>query len=92
MLLTWTEFWAFVNTTLQEFVQTEYAQVRYGDIAMAFVLAGVVGGAIALTLARLVLRRRRHSRHHSGHEIDLVHQKRLWVTTSDRPSDVKAKP
>jgi hypothetical protein len=46
---------------------------------MAFVLAGVIGGAVALTLARLVLRSRRHSRHHSGHQIDLAHQKRVWV-------------
>lgn len=80
MLVMWTEFLAFVNAGLLEFAETEYAQVRYGDIAMALVLATVIGCAVALTLARLVLRRRRHSRHHSGHEIDLAHQKRVWVT------------
>ena len=79
MLVTWTELVAFVNASVQEFAETEYAQVRYGDIAVAFILAGVIGSAFFLTMARLWLRRRRHSRHHSGHEIDLAHQKRVWV-------------
>ena len=79
MLVTWTEFVAFANASWQEFAETDYAQVRYGDLAVAVVLAGVIAGVIAITLARLVLSRRRHSRHHSGHDISLSHQKRVWV-------------
>ena len=35
MLMTWTEFVTFLNSALQDLVETEYAQVRYGDVGMA---------------------------------------------------------
>jgi hypothetical protein len=79
MLLTWTEFFAFVTAGLQELTETEYAQVRYGDVAMAISLAVLTAVAVCLTVTRLVLWRRKYSRHHSGHTIASVHQKRACV-------------
>ena len=80
MLTNWSEFVAFVNIGIQELVQTEFAQVRFGDVGLAFWLSLVVGAAVVATLARLVFQRRKHSRSHSGYAIDSKHQKRLWVT------------
>ena len=79
MLFTWTEFVGFLNAGLQDLAETEYAQVRYGDVAMAITLAVVIGLALFFTSARLALWRRKYSRHHSGHEIEAAHQKRTWV-------------
>ena len=79
MLMTWSEFVAFVNSGLQELVETEFAQVRYGDVGMAFLLTIVVGLGLCVTLLRLLVQRRKHTRFHSGHEIDPTHQKRWWV-------------
>jgi hypothetical protein len=79
MLLTWTEFLAFLNAGLQEVTKTEYAQVRYGDVAMAISLTVVIGVALFFTLTRLALWRRKYSRQHSGHEIASAYQKRAWV-------------
>ena len=77
--MTWTEFVAFLNSGLQDLAETPYTQVRYGDVGMAVILAIVVGVVIFFTMSRLVLRRRKHSRHHSGHEIDPAHQKPVWI-------------
>ena len=79
MLFTWTEFVTFLNTGFQDLAETEYAQVRYGDVAMAITLAVVIGFALFFTSARLAFWRRKYSRHHSGHEIAAAHQKRTWV-------------
>ena len=79
MLMTWAEFVAFVNSGLQELVETEFAQVRYGDVGMAFLLTVVVSLVLGVTLLRLLVQRRKHTRFHSGHEIDPSHQKRWWV-------------
>ena len=57
MLVTWTEFLSRSSTVgLQELAETEYAQVRYGDIAMALVLPRSLGLRGSFHLARLVLR------------------------------------
>ena len=79
MLMTWTEFVAFLNSGFQDLAETEYAQVRYGDVGMAIVLAVVVGVALFITFSRLALRQRRDSRHHSGHDIDPSHRKGVWI-------------
>ena len=79
MLMTWTEFVAFVRSGLQELAETEFAQIRFGDVQMAVTLTVVVALVLFVTLGRLALQRRKHSREHSGHEIDPAHQKRLWV-------------
>jgi len=79
MLMTWTEFLAFVTRTLEDLAETEFASVRYGDVGLAAGLGIVVGVTLVLTLARLILVRRRHVRSHSGHAIDATHQKRIWV-------------
>ncbi len=79
MLMTWTEFVAFLAAGVQDLAETEYAQVRYGDVAMAVVLAVLVTVALFVTLSRIALWRRKNSRHHSGHEIDRSHQQRIWI-------------
>ncbi len=79
MLMTWAEIVAFVDAGIRDLVETEYAQVRYGDVPMAIWLTLLVGLAVMLTVTRLLLIRRRHSRHHSGHAIDRAHQKRHWI-------------
>ena len=79
MFLPWSEFVAFLNTSVAELIETEFAQVRYGDVGLAFWLTTLVGLAAVATLARLFFRRRKHSREHSGHVIDPKYQKRLWV-------------
>ncbi len=77
--MTWTEIVNFVSGALRDLLETEYAQVRYGDVPMAVWLALVVGLALFATLARLLLSQRRNSRFHSGHNIEAAHQKRVWV-------------
>lgn len=77
--MTWTEIVRFVSGALGDLLETEYAQVRFGDVPMAVWLAIVVGVTLFVTLARLVLSRRRNSRFHSGHEIEVAHQKRIWI-------------
>ena len=79
MLVTWGEFVAFVDGGLRELVETDFAQVRFGDVGMAIWLAIILGAALFLTTARLMLQRRNHSRQHSGHAIDAKHQKRVWI-------------
>ena len=77
MLMTWDEFTGFVQSSALELIETRFEQIRYGDIGMAIVLTVLVVAGVFFTLGRLGLRRRRHTRHHSGHDIDLLHQKRL---------------
>ncbi len=79
MLMTWTEFVAFLTASVRDLAATEYEQVRYGDVGVALVLAVVVAVALFLTLSRIALWRRRHSRHHSGYAIDPSHQQRMWI-------------
>lgn len=79
MWMSWQQFVEFVNKGLQQFSQTEFDQVRYGDIGLAWWLSLLLLVAAGLTLVRLISRRRKYSRYHSGHLIDRRHQKRLWV-------------
>ncbi len=79
MLATWAELVTFFNTGFRDLVETEFEQVRYGDVPMAIWLTLLVGVVLLLTAARLLLLRRRHSRHHSGHAVARAHQKRLWI-------------
>ena len=79
MFLPWTEFLSFLTASLEELFETEMAQVRYGDIGMASLLAMVVGVAAVAAVARLVFRRQKNVRQHSGHDIGAKYQKGLWV-------------
>ena len=79
MLLTWTEFLEFLTVGIQELTETEYAQVRYGDVAMAISLAVVIAVALFFTFTRRALWRRKYSRQHSGHAIAAAYQKKAWV-------------
>ena len=79
MLMPWNELVAFLDSGVRELLETDYAQVRYGDVGMAVALAVAVGVVLALTLVRLAATRKRHARQHSGHLIEAGHRKRLWV-------------
>ena len=70
MLMEWKEFVGFIWARAQELVQTEFDQVRYADVGLAYMLSIVLGLAAMLTVARVTLTARRHSRHHSGHLVD----------------------
>ncbi len=79
MLMPWNELVAFLDSGFRELLETDYAQVRYGDVGMATVLAIAVGVVLTLTLLRLAATRKRHARQHSGHLIEAGHRKRLWI-------------
>ncbi len=79
MLMPWSELIAFLDAGIQDLVETDFAQIRYGDVGMAIWLAMGVGMALAITLLRLAGKRKRHTRQHSGHVIEPGHQKRLWI-------------
>ena len=82
MFLPWTEFFAFLAASLEELIETEMAQVRYGDVGLASALAMVVGIAAVAAVARLAFRRQKYARQHSGHAIDPKYQKGLWIRTA----------
>ena len=79
MLMPWNELLAFLDGGFRELLETDYAQIRYGDVGMAVALAIVVGVVLALTLVRLGATRKRHARQHSGHLIEAGHRKRIWI-------------
>lgn len=70
MLMEWTEFVSFIWARVHELVQTEFDQVRYADVGLAYLLSIALGLAVMLTVTRMTLTARRHSRHHSGHLVD----------------------
>ena len=82
MFLPWNEFLAFLTSSIDELAATEIGQVRYGDVGLAFWLTVVVAVAAVVSFVRLVSRRNKFSRQHSGHVIDPKYQKRLWVRTA----------
>jgi len=69
MPTTWPESVDFIRLQIQELLSTEFDQVRYGDVSMAYLLAMVIVGAGLVTIVRLLLIRRQHARQHSGHDI-----------------------
>ena len=79
MLMPWSELLAFLNGGFQELLETDFQQIRYGDVGVAAGLGLFVAGVLALTLVRLVAARKRHTRQHSGHVVDPSHRKRLWI-------------
>ena len=79
MLMPWSELVAFLDGGVRELFETDFAQIRYGDIGMAVGLAIVVSVVLLVTLLRLGATRKRHAREHSGHDIALAYQKRLWI-------------
>ena len=79
MFLPWNEIVGFFTSSAQELFETEFEQIRYGNLGTATWLAIVVGVVAVASLARLALRQRKHVRHHSGYVIDLEHRKRVWV-------------
>ena len=79
MFLPWNEIVGFFTSSAQELFETEFEQIRYGNLGMATWLAIVVGVVAVASLARLALRQRKHVRHHSGYVIDPEHRKQNWV-------------
>ena len=82
MFLPWNDFFAFIVASLDELVETEMAQVRYGDVGLASILGMMVGVAAIVAVARLVFRPQKHTRQHSGHVINPKYQKGLWIRTA----------
>lgn len=82
MFLPWNEFLVFLTNSIDELAATEIGQVRYGDVGLAFWLTVVVAVAAVVSFVRLVSRRQKFSRQHSGHVIDPKYRKRLWVRTA----------
>jgi hypothetical protein len=74
----WTAFTEFLDAQLLELIETDFAQVRYGDAGTATLVALVVGAAALLTGARLILLRRRHVRQHSGHDVPRRYQRGIF--------------
>ena len=79
MLFDWSALDLFVRTGLQELVNTDFAQVRYGDTSTAVLFSFIVIAALCVTFARLLLLRRRHSRQHSGHKVARRHQRGFLI-------------
>ena len=79
MLFDWAALDLFIRTRFQELVDTDFAQVRYGDTSTAVVFTFIVIAALFVTFARLLFLRRRHSRQHSGHEVARRHQRGFLV-------------
>jgi hypothetical protein len=69
MPTTWPEAVDFIRLQIQELLSTEFDQVRYGDVSMAYLLAMVIVSAGVVTILRLLFIRRQHARQHSGHDI-----------------------
>ena len=79
MLMPWNQLVSFLDSGIRDLLETDFEQIRYGDVGMAVALAIAVGVILALTLMRLAAMRKRHSRQHSGHVIRPAHRKRLWI-------------
>ena len=79
MLMPWSELFGFLDGGFRELIETDFEQIRYGDVGMAVVLAIAVSVVLTLTLVRLTATRKRYARQHSGHVIAAQHRKRLWV-------------
>ena len=77
MPIGWNEGVTFLRSALTAAVTTELSQVRYGDAPLAFSLGVLVAIVLGMTVARLVLVHRRHSRLHSGHIIERRFRKGL---------------
>ncbi len=76
----WVDFIEFVRTQVYELLDTEFDQVRYGELGLAYWLSGFVVSIVLLTVARRWIRPTRHTRHHSGHRIDRAFQRRPFAT------------
>ncbi|MDE2904847.1 MAG: hypothetical protein OXQ28_02065 [Acidobacteriota bacterium] len=81
MLPDWTAFTEFLDAQLLALIETDFAQVRYGDAGTATLAALVLVAAALLTAVRLILLRRRHARQHSGHDVPLRYQRGIFGRT-----------
>ena len=75
MLMPWSELFGFLDGGFRELFETDFEQIRYGDVGMAVAIAIAVGVILTLTLLRLSVARKRHARQHSGHDIAAKHRK-----------------
>jgi hypothetical protein len=60
MLMPWNQLVTFLDSGIRELIETDFQQIRYGDVGMAVALAIVVGIILVLTLMRLAALRACH--------------------------------
>ena len=77
----WSSFSDFLRVRSDELLTTDFDQIRFGDIGLSYLLALAVAAVIGVTLLRLWATKRRHSREHSGHQIEPRHQRGIWGKT-----------
>lgn len=69
----------FYKNAFETALRTDLAQVRYGSLPTAVWLAAAVVAVLALTAARMIFLRRKHSRAHSGYGIPPAFRRRPFV-------------
>jgi hypothetical protein len=79
MFMEWSELFVFLDGGVRELIETDLAQIRYGEVGVAVWVGFAVSAMLVLTLVRLAVRQKRHTRQHSGYVIAASHQKRLWI-------------
>jgi hypothetical protein len=71
----WQELWALMRAGIDDVAGTDVGQVRYADPGLARSLGWMLAIVVLVTLVRVVVGRRKHSRVHSGHVISRRHQR-----------------
>jgi Mg-chelatase subunit ChlD len=71
----WTEFTEFLAIRVRELAETDFDQIRFGNMPMALLLALTVVVAAVFTIMRMASTKRSHSRQHSGHRIPRKYQR-----------------
>jgi len=75
MLMEWADFVGFFGVRARELIDTDFAQVRYADIGLAYWLLVVVFLACLCTVVRLTFTARHHTREQSGYQVDYAYQR-----------------
>ena len=79
MLMEWAEFVGFIWARVLELAETEFDQVRYGDVELSLALSILLVLVLMATVARVTFTARRHSRHHSGYLVDRKHRRGVFA-------------
>ena len=79
MLMEWTEFIGFIWARALELAETEFDQVRYGDVELSLALSILLVLVLMATVARMTFTARRHSRHHSGYLVGRKHRRGVFA-------------
>ena len=76
----WVTLVEFIWTRIYELTNTEFDQIRYVDIGLAYWLSGCLVAIVLLTITRRWFKPTRYSRHHSGYQIDRQLRRRPFTT------------